>query len=417
MATFFNGIELAEGCISLSPTLHSDDGSCRFFQLPEVKARRAIKGLGGEIACCDDDDVLNEIACSSTHLAYTSDTGSVGVLDIKSGTILPMRTKHSNIAGSVSFIPDRPKELVSGGYDSHLLHFDFTLGTVLSRFDVGSTPIPSSGSPNIALSPPFVISLAMSASGVIAAGTADGQQRKKRRYWEGLKAEKESSIFSIADGPVIGVVFQSSDTIIAASLGGTITKHQITTDEKGARILREVASCGWCYGAGPRTCRSVERYTVVSLLALVLSGQLGKRSKKFIEGRPINERYRLVWANPDIPEETLAINLLLCSNRPTSPVTVTAHYNLALYFLVFILSFGYSDTGLDVVGFLCRPKFCGIQVVLVQTITDVLHHLAIGYSMETIPGLKSSSCRGPSRELGEAFSRGLTRFDSALYLA
>jgi hypothetical protein len=64
----------------------------------------------------------------------------------------------------------------------------------------------------------------MSPSGVIAAGTADGRiwlgfggekeeqngsapknRRKKRRYWEGLKAEKESSIFSIADGPVIGV--------------------------------------------------------------------------------------------------------------------------------------------------------------------------------------------------------------------
>jgi hypothetical protein len=51
-----------------------------------------------------------------------------------------------------------------------------------------------------------------------------------------------------------------------------------------------------------------------------------------------NWRYRLVWANLDIPEEILPINLVLCSNRPTSPVTVTAHYNLAPCFLVFILS-------------------------------------------------------------------------------
>ena len=86
--------------------------------------------------------------------------------------------------------------------------------------------MPSSGSSNITLSPPFVISLAMSPNGVIAAGTADGRlwlgfggekeerstssprtksKRKKRRYWEGLKAENESSIFSIAEGPIVGV--------------------------------------------------------------------------------------------------------------------------------------------------------------------------------------------------------------------
>ena len=36
----------------------------------------------------------------------------------------------------MTFIPDRPSELVSGGYDSALLHFDIGQGNILSRFDI-----------------------------------------------------------------------------------------------------------------------------------------------------------------------------------------------------------------------------------------------------------------------------------------
>ena len=38
-------------------------------------------------------------------------------------------------------IPDRPNELVSGGYDSALLHFDVAQGTILSRVDISEYPV------------------------------------------------------------------------------------------------------------------------------------------------------------------------------------------------------------------------------------------------------------------------------------
>jgi len=41
------------------------------------------------------------------------------------------------ICGTVRFVPNRPSELLSAGYDSALLHFDITQGSVLSRFDIG----------------------------------------------------------------------------------------------------------------------------------------------------------------------------------------------------------------------------------------------------------------------------------------
>jgi hypothetical protein len=36
------------------------------------------------------------------------------------------------VSGSIKFIPHRPRELVSGGYDTALLHFDFVEGKILS---------------------------------------------------------------------------------------------------------------------------------------------------------------------------------------------------------------------------------------------------------------------------------------------
>jgi hypothetical protein len=127
--------------------------------------------------------------------------------------------------------------VVSGGYDCHLLHFDFRRGVLLSRFDLGafhlaactnlndqhileSSQAPDSGGGNISLSPPFITSLAVSSTGVIAAGTADGRlwvgfggekslsagikKKKKRRFWEGLKDDSDSFCESVARGPVVG---------------------------------------------------------------------------------------------------------------------------------------------------------------------------------------------------------------------
>ena len=43
---------------------------------------------------------------------------------------------YGQICGSVKFIPDRPREIVSGGYDTEILHFDFVQNDVLSRLKI-----------------------------------------------------------------------------------------------------------------------------------------------------------------------------------------------------------------------------------------------------------------------------------------
>lgn len=69
----------------------------------------------------------------------------------------------------------------------------------------------------MSLSPPFVISMAVSTTGVVAAGTADGRlligfgaergalgKGKKAKKWEGLNPD-ETLLIKIAEGPIVAL--------------------------------------------------------------------------------------------------------------------------------------------------------------------------------------------------------------------
>lgn len=70
----------------------------------------------------------------------------------------------------------------------------------------------------MSLSPPFILSMAMSSTGVLAAGTADGRlfvgfggekssvkgSKKKAKKWEGL-GEEETLLLKVAEGPIVAM--------------------------------------------------------------------------------------------------------------------------------------------------------------------------------------------------------------------
>ncbi|KAI0320119.1 WD40 repeat-like protein [Amylostereum chailletii] len=277
--------------VSYSPSgivaVGSDDGSLRLYLTSETKVHKAIRNLRSEVSSVvwtkpspnetagrvwvaigrrvasfdldipktilsmddaiitlpigeDENDVLNEIALNDNgkHLAFSTDSGTVGVVELSSQRVLRMKTKHTSISGNVGFIPDRPSELISGGYDSALLHFDFGQGSILSRRDF-TAPLQTSG---VSLSPPFILSLALSAAGAIAVGTADGQlwigrggekrpsakgKKKRTRKWEGLKEDEGLSV-KIAEGPVVAVRFITPVKVLACSLLGTLSMHTLS---------------------------------------------------------------------------------------------------------------------------------------------------------------------------------------------
>ena len=66
----------------------------------------------------------------------------------------------------------------------------------------------------MSLAPPFIMSMAMTATGVLAAGTADGRRwlgfggekgsKKKAEKWEGLDENKALRI-KVAEGPIVAL--------------------------------------------------------------------------------------------------------------------------------------------------------------------------------------------------------------------
>ncbi|KAI0306618.1 WD40-repeat-containing domain protein [Multifurca ochricompacta] len=267
--------------------LGSDDGSLRLYQPPGIKVTKAVRGLEHEVssviaimpsisgfghiwvACGssvrhfrlkmgvkthsdpwdalsiiqvgeNDEDVVNE-ARAAAHLphenrktlAFTTDSGTVGVVDLMTKIVQRMKTQHSSICATANFVPDRPSEIISGGYDSALLHFDFRQGMLLSR-RVLTSLLQSS---TVSFSPPFILCLSVSSTGAIAAGTADGQlwvglggdkrnSVKRTRKWGGLREDMSLSK-RIADGPVVALAFLNPTTVITSTLLGNISQHSI----------------------------------------------------------------------------------------------------------------------------------------------------------------------------------------------
>ncbi|KAJ7444934.1 WD40-repeat-containing domain protein [Mycena latifolia] len=274
----------------------TDDGSLRVYDLSSFKVCRAVSGLPTEVssivcfkrpgsdlrdvwlACgrhaysfqmdspklvqmagdatavielCEAEDILNELAMNpgKTHLAFSTDSGLVGVVDLLSKIVSKMKTSHSSICGIVRFIPDRPREIVSGGYDSSLLHFDWAQGTVLTRREIPPFPIAD----GMSLSPPFVMSAALGTTGVMAAGTADGRlwlglggekgpqtkstKKKRSRKWEGLNPDDEL-LEKIAEGPIVAMAFSSPSTVTLSSLLGSIAQYRIVRANNAVQLVK-----------------------------------------------------------------------------------------------------------------------------------------------------------------------------------
>ncbi|KIY43452.1 hypothetical protein FISHEDRAFT_53485, partial [Fistulina hepatica ATCC 64428] len=199
------------------------------------------------------EDEVNQISLNvnSTQLAFCMDSGTVGIVDLSNMQITRMKTGHESICDSVSFIPDRPRELVSGGYDHSLLHYDFWLGTILSKRKL--PPLVSESGTALTLSPAFVLSISISSTGLLAAGTADGRllvgtggekgassnKRKRSRKWEGLD-ECSEVVSKIAEGPIVGVSFINPDVLVVSTLLATVMQFRLVRGDDGSILLEKL---------------------------------------------------------------------------------------------------------------------------------------------------------------------------------
>jgi len=182
-----------------------------------------------------------------THVAVSTDTGIVSVVDLSTKEVSKMKTGHGNVCGCIKFIPTKPKELVSGGYDQKLLHFDYTNGNLLSEREIA----PYAPVGGISLSPPFIVSMAISLTGVLAAGTADGrilinfagerskEEKKSRKFWNGLDESKEH-IIKIAEGPIVAMAFINARALVASSLMGVTILYRLDLEKENELKLMKL---------------------------------------------------------------------------------------------------------------------------------------------------------------------------------
>ncbi|EIN07247.1 hypothetical protein PUNSTDRAFT_135933 [Punctularia strigosozonata HHB-11173 SS5] len=264
-----------------------DDGTLRIYSVSSPRVLKAVRGLGTDVSSVqiarrpgssdnaegayslsldsdklvlnggeaevilelgeDEDDNVNELSLTNKYLAFSTDAGSVGAVELSTHKVMRMKTRHQNICSTVKFIPNRPSELISGGYDCALLHFDFTQGTILSRLDISSTP----SAPGVSLSPPFIQCTAMSEDAVLIAGLADGRvwiggtdrlskhaKKKRSRKWDGLK--DQAMCVQAAEGPIVGIAFTGRDSFLTCTLLGSVSLYTMT--EKAPQTGEELFS-------------------------------------------------------------------------------------------------------------------------------------------------------------------------------
>ncbi|KAG1883901.1 hypothetical protein F4604DRAFT_1890762 [Suillus subluteus] len=222
----------------------SDDRSVHVYNQETLKVVKSIRGLRevssivymSQCAQCrwprghalrftmdTEKMILAKAHATLTQLAFCLDSGSVGVIDLSTKQVTRMKTSHDDL------ISDRPSELVSGGYDSRLLHHDIHQRTIVASLGVS-------------MSPPCVLSSAMSPTGILAAGTADGwvwigtggekmsgvssgtSIQKKRRKCKGLEQDEA---FRTDVGHDANRTFIGPRTLFTSTLIGKVTLHVI----------------------------------------------------------------------------------------------------------------------------------------------------------------------------------------------
>ncbi|KAF5315596.1 hypothetical protein D9611_005050 [Ephemerocybe angulata] len=275
----------------------SDDGSLRVYDLSTNKVVKAIRNLDGEVSSIicfkrpgselrdawvahgrmiskfkldtpkmiqtlDDalksltvgeveDDLVNQLSLNGnkSHLAFGLDSGIIGTVDLNTGAVTKLKQKHDSICSSVSFIGDRAKDIVSAGYDTTIKHIDFTKDELIAAVKMDTT-LPESG---VSLAPPFVMSMSLSPSGVLAAGTADGRlgvffggekraSQKKSKVWGGLNTA-EMMLMKVAEGPIVAMSFSAARILTITTMLGVITQYELVYDpqaDEGRALLKQL---------------------------------------------------------------------------------------------------------------------------------------------------------------------------------
>ncbi len=122
-----------------------------------------------------NEEEINQVVLheKENYLAACDDSGQVKVFSVQDRRVFKtMKNGHENICSAVAFRPGKPWDLLSGGLDSKLIHWDFSKAKVLSSFNFEELEIQDDQADKYLVNPPFIHSLSVSTNGnFLACGT------------------------------------------------------------------------------------------------------------------------------------------------------------------------------------------------------------------------------------------------------
>uniref|UniRef100_A0A2C9JW86 Uncharacterized protein n=1 Tax=Biomphalaria glabrata TaxID=6526 RepID=A0A2C9JW86_BIOGL len=123
-------------------------------------------------------DEINQITLDSKEqfLAACDDSGEIKVFGLQDRKVFKtLRLKHTNICSTAVFRPGRPWEVVTGGLDCRLVHWDFSKPKCLNQFNMQELHATPGDAPYM-INPPFIHHMSVSPTGsTLACALENGQ--------------------------------------------------------------------------------------------------------------------------------------------------------------------------------------------------------------------------------------------------
>lgn len=189
----------SDGCTSICvPKTKPDALYASFGETVEQYDVRNFDSPVDSLPACDDE--INQIVLNDKEefLAACNDAGNVKVFTVRAGenkVFKTLRNKHTNICSSVTFRPGKPWDIVTGGFDYNLIHWDFGRLKALNMWCMQELISDENlDSVNYMLNPPFVHHVNVSPDGtLVACGLGNGgvllmdssrRHLKKQHYFQ-----------------------------------------------------------------------------------------------------------------------------------------------------------------------------------------------------------------------------------------
>ncbi|XP_013396809.1 WD repeat-containing protein 53 [Lingula anatina] len=138
-----------------------------------------------------NEDEVNQVTVNEqgTFLAACDDANTIKVINLQERKVYKTLCKHSNICSSVCFRPQRPWELLSGGFDCNLIHWDFSRGRAIKKINMQEIGDEKENATEYFINPPFIHSIALTPDG---SHTACGLENGKIQIMTSSKKQLEA---------------------------------------------------------------------------------------------------------------------------------------------------------------------------------------------------------------------------------